>query len=164
LRLRRCFGCVHLTRNWIALATLFWATYRKFVWQHCRVAILVDTGALELLRRRDRKAESTAIRFYPPVICCHVVAEFLYGQILSKVPSSTLLRAQEFLDSFEMLIPDRSTAGVYARIRASLKSEGQILPDPDYWIAAHALEEQIPLLSTDTHFTRVPDLDLRLIS
>ena len=105
-----------------------------------------------------------AIRFYPPIICRQVVAEFLYGQILSKAPSSSLLRAQEFLDAFEILSPDRSTAGVCARIRASLKSEGHTLPDPDYWIAAHALEEQIPLLSTDTHFTRVPDLDLRLIS
>jgi tRNA(fMet)-specific endonuclease VapC len=128
------------------------------------VAILLDTGALELLRRRDRRVESIAIRLYPPIICCHVFAEFLYGQILSNVSSSTLLRAQEFLDSFEILTPDRSTAGVYARVRASLKSEGRTIPDPDYWIAAHALEEQIPLLSTDTHFKRVPELDLRLIS
>ena len=125
------------------------------------MAILVDTGALELLRRRDREVESMAIRFYPPIICCHVAAEFLFGQILSKVPSSTLLRAREFLDSFEMLTPKHSE---YARIRASLKVEGRIIPDPDYWIAAHSIEEQIPLLSTDTHFTHVPDLDLRLIS
>ena len=102
-----------------------------------------------------------AIRFYPPIICCHVAAEFPYGQILSKVPSSTLLRAREFLDSFEMLTPKHSE---YARIRASLKVEGRIIPDPDYRIAAHSIEEQIPLLSTDTHFTHVPDLDLRLIS
>jgi len=128
------------------------------------VAILVDTGALELLRRRDREVESMAIRFYPPIICCHVATEFIYGQILSNVPSSTLLRAREFLDSFEMLTPKRSTAREYARIRASLKVEGRIIPDPDYWIAADSIEEQIPLLSTDTHFTHVPDLDLRLIS
>lgn len=94
------------------------------------MAILVDTGALELLRRRDREVESMAIRFYPPIICCHVAAEFLFGQILSKVPSSTLLRAREFLDSFEMLTPKRSTAGEYARIRASLKVEGRIIPTP----------------------------------
>ena len=128
------------------------------------MAILVDTGALELLRRRDRKVESLVIRFYPPLICTHVVAEFLYGQILSNVPSSTLLRAQEFLDSFETLNPDHTTAGIYARIRASLKSEGMTLPDPDYWIAAHALEHQIPLFSTDSHFTHIPDLTLHLIS
>lgn len=128
------------------------------------MAILVDTGALELLRRRDRKVESLVIRFYPPLICSHVAAEFLYGQILSNVPSSTLLRAQEFLDSFEMLTPNRSTAGIYARVRASLKSDGFTLPDPDYWIAAHCLEHQIPLLSTDAHFTQIPDLHLHLIS
>ncbi len=47
--------------------------------------ILVDTGAVELLRRRDRRAESLVIRHYTPVICAHVVGEFLFGQTRSTV-------------------------------------------------------------------------------
>ena len=105
-----------------------------------------------------------AIRFYPPVLCAHVAAEFLYGQLLAEVSSTAFLQAEEFLDSFELLVPMRSTAAVYARIRARLKASGERLPDPDYWIAAHAIEEQIPLITTDGHFKIVPELQLHLIT
>jgi predicted nucleic acid-binding protein len=128
------------------------------------VPILVDTGALELLRRRNKRIEELAIRFYPPVLCVHVAAEFLYGQLLAEVSSAAFLQAEEFLDSFEVLVPDRSTAAVYARVRARLKASGESLPDPDYWIAAHAIEEQIPLVTTDGHFKIVPELRLHLIT
>lgn len=126
--------------------------------------ILVDTGALELLRRRNKRTEELAIRFYPPVLCAHVAAEFLYGQLLARVSSAVFLQAEEFLDSFELLVPKRSTATVYARIRARLKNSGVSLPDPDYWIAPHTVEEQIPLITTDGHFKIVPELQLHLIT
>ncbi|HET9367019.1 MAG TPA: type II toxin-antitoxin system VapC family toxin [Candidatus Udaeobacter sp.] len=126
--------------------------------------ILVDTGALELLRRRNTKVEDLAIRFYPPILCAHVAAEFLYGQVLAKVSPTAFVQAQEFLDSFEFLAPDRSTATRYARIRARLKALGQSMPDPDYWIAAHAIEEQVPLVTTDTDFRLLTELELHVIT
>ncbi len=127
------------------------------------MSILVDTGALELLRRRDKNVEELAIRFYPPILCTHVAAEFLYGQVLAEISSSALLQAEEFVDSFELLVPRRPTAAIYARVRARLKSVGQSLPDPDYWIAAHAIEEQVPLVTTDNHFKAIAELDVRFI-
>ncbi len=136
----------------------------KFGHRRYRVAILLDTGALELIRRRSREVETLVVRHFPPLICSHVAAEFLYGQILANVSSQALLQAQEFLDSFEMLCPGKATTAIYARLRASLKAAGHVLPDPDYWIAAHALEEHVPLISTDRHFSRIPDLDLHLIA
>lgn len=95
------------------------------------MAILVDTGALELLRRRSKNVEQLALRFFPPVICSHVAAEFLFGQLSAKVSSSVLLQAQEFLETFDILAPSLSTAGIYARIRSALKGAGRTLPDPD---------------------------------
>ena len=67
--------------------------------------ILVDTGAAELLRRRDRRAEALAIRHYPPVLCTHVVGEFLFGQAHAKVSAAASQEARKFLDSFELLRP-----------------------------------------------------------
>jgi len=128
------------------------------------VSILVDTGALELLRRRNKRVEELAIRFYPPILCAHVAAEFLYGQLLAEVLPSTLLQAEEFLDSFQLVAPGRSTAAIYARVRARLKAAGQSLPDPDYWIAAHAIEEQVPLVTTDSHFKQIAELNMHLIN
>lgn len=128
------------------------------------MAILVDTGALELLRRETAAMVKLAIRFYPPVICSHVAAEFLYGQALAKVPAPAMMEAREFLESFEILAPSLRTASIYARLRAHLKLQGVTIPDPDYWIAAHAIEEHIPLASTDKHFASIPEISIHLLS
>ena len=127
------------------------------------MAILVDTGALELLRRRSRNIETLAVRHFPPVICSHVAAEFLYGQTLAKVSTSAVLQALEFLESFEVLEPSLRTAAIYARIRADLKFAGVTIPDPDDWIAAHAIEAQLPLVTTDHHFELIPELNVHYV-
>ncbi len=127
------------------------------------MAILVDTGALELLRRRSEKVEQLALRFFPPVICTHVAGEFLYGQIAANVSSPSLQQAREFLESFELFGPGLSTAAIYARIRSELKAVGRTLPDPDYWIAAHAIEERMPIVSTDSHFKLIVEVSVYLV-
>ena len=125
--------------------------------------ILVDTGAVELLRRRDRQAETLVLRHYPPIICTHVVGEFLFGQLHAKVSAAALREARVFLDSFEILRPGIDTAVIYGRLRAQLQTVGIQLPDPDYWIAAHALEGRMRLLSTDKDFENIPDLVLHYL-
>ena len=126
--------------------------------------ILVDTGAVELLRRRDRRVETLVLRHYPPVICVHVVGEFLFGQAHAKVSAGAFQEACVFLESFEILRPAAATAAVYGRLRAELAANGVRLPDPDYWIAAHALEDHLPLISTDQDFRQIPGLTLNLVS
>ena len=125
--------------------------------------ILVDTGAAELLRRRDRRVETLVLRHYPPVLCAHVVGEFLFGQAYAKVAAATFQEAREFLESFEVLQPGPVTAAIYGRLRAELAFRGIHLPDPDYWIAAHALENRWPLASTDQDFRHIPDLTLHYL-
>jgi len=122
------------------------------------VALLIDTGPLELLRRRDRRVESLALQYYPPVLPLPVVGEFLFGQLLAGVAPEALMRAQEFLGGFEVLRPDAGTALTYARLRSQAKRAGHILPDPDLWIAALSLQHQIRLVTIDTHFNLLPDL------
>jgi len=127
------------------------------------VPVLLDTGAAELLRRRHREVETLAIQHYPPLLCRHVVGEFLYGQLRADVSPDALLEAQEYLAGFECLNPDDTTSLIYARVRSSLKKRGITLPDPDYWIAAHALQERLRLITTDSDFEHIPDLEIHLI-
>jgi predicted nucleic acid-binding protein len=127
------------------------------------VPALLDTGALELLRRRDRRVEALALRHYPPLICPHVAGEFLFGQLHAKVSVSALAEAQAFLGSFELLAVTAATAETYARLRTDLSAKGVILPDPDYWIAAHALDEHLPLITTDRDFRHIPELKVHYI-
>ena len=125
--------------------------------------ILFDTGALELLRRRHRRAEKLALDFFPPVLCPAVVGEFLYGQLLAEVSPGSLLEVQVLLESFELRRPDSTTALIYARWRSRLKRTGVVLPDPDFWIAAQAMQQSIPLASTDRDFEWFDELRLFLL-
>ncbi len=125
---------------------------------------LFDTGALELLRRRHRRVESLAVKHYPPVVCSHVVGEYLYGQLHAKVADSALVAARVFLAPFEMLIPSARTPDLCAQLRADLLAAGITIADPLCWIAAHAMEHGLPIVTTDREFRRVPGLQVHLIT
>jgi tRNA(fMet)-specific endonuclease VapC len=45
-----------------------------------------------------------------------------------------------------------ATAVAYARVRLALRRLGRPIPANDAWIAALALEHQLPILSRDEHF------------
>ena len=122
------------------------------------MALLIDTGPLELLRRRDRRVEALALQHYPPLLPLPVVGEFLYGQLLAKIAPEVLMKAQEFLASFETLTADAGTALTYARLRGQAKLAGHTMPDADFWIAAIAVQHRMRLLTMDAHFERFPDL------
>jgi len=126
--------------------------------------ILLDTSAVNLLMRRHREAELLTLRYFPPVICVHVIGEILYGPLNSGAPESKYREAYEFLRPFEMLKSDMRTAETYARVRADLKARGVVISDPDYWIAAHALDGHLPLLTSDRDFLRIPELRLHCIT
>jgi predicted nucleic acid-binding protein len=132
--------------------------------RRCPVPILLDTGAAELLRRRERRVEILALRRFPPLLCSHVVAEFLFGQLHAGVAPAVLAEAQSYLGSFEILQPTPTTAAIYARLRVGANRRGLTLPDPDYWIAAHALEQQMELVSTDRHLLYFPEIKVHYIS
>ena len=121
------------------------------------MALLVDTGPLELLRRRDRRVETLALQCYPPVL------PVLYGQMLAGVAPEALTRSEEFLDGFEVLSPGAATALIYARLRSEAKRSGRILPDADFWIAALALQHRLRLVTMDAHFELLPELRPALI-
>jgi predicted nucleic acid-binding protein len=129
------------------------------------VPALLDTGALELLRRRNRRVESLALKHYPPVVCSHVVGEFLHGQLQARVSDSTMVAARVFLAPFEVLMPSARTAEHYAELRVRLAAQGagSELPDLSCWIAAHAVEHDIPLITTDRALGQLPGIKVHLI-
>lgn len=65
------------------------------------------------------------------------------------------------VESFEILAITRKTAEHYARIAGALRRDGKLIGSNDLWIAAVALENNMPLVSDNSsHFGRVPDLRL----
>jgi predicted nucleic acid-binding protein len=127
------------------------------------VPVLLDTGALELLRRRDLRVESLVLKHYPPVLCPHVAGEFIHSQLQARVSKAAIVQARTFVAAFEVLAPTMRTADVYADLCEHLAARDIILSDAAYWIAAHALEHHLLLLTTDRGFRQVSGLNLHLL-
>jgi tRNA(fMet)-specific endonuclease VapC len=53
------------------------------------------------------------------------------------------------------------TARIYGRIAADLRRSARIIPQNDLWIAAIALEYQLPLFTRDKHFGFITELPVQ---
>ncbi|QDT76063.1 PIN domain-containing protein [Lacipirellula limnantheis] len=85
-----------------------------------------------------------------------VIAEYQYGLLRLPRPQrlQSLFRRLE-ADSI-VLLPDRTTADVYATVRQELKTKGQPISENDVWIAALSRQFDLEVVSQDAHFDHVP--------
>jgi len=76
--------------------------------------------------------------------------------------SRNSLRYQQWLEGIlpicELRCANRKTAAVYAALYHHLKTTGQLIQQNDVWIAAHALELGMPVVSNDSDFDRIEGL------
>jgi tRNA(fMet)-specific endonuclease VapC len=107
-----------------------------------------DVGVGEVLRRQARAAI--------PVI---VLGEFRYGIAESRHRTTYEAWLESQLPHFDILTVTDETAIAYAALRVARKRSGRPIPANDAWIAALALQHQLPVLSRDQHFDVVPDLE-----
>ena len=84
--------------------------------------------------------------------------ELLTGVYRSVNPTREGARLQSTLGGVPVIYPKRGTVIIYARLTARLQQTGQLIPMNDLWIAALALEWELPLLTGDAHFARVQGL------
>lgn len=87
--------------------------------------------------------------------------EIFEGAFHSSDPEIHLAMFRRFLSGFNVLGLDVSVMEVFARTRAQLRRQGNLIPDMDLLIAATALSYDLILMTNNRrHFTRVPDLRL----
>lgn len=124
-------------------------------------SVLLDTTiVVDHLRGKspalvDRLAQSGTL--YLPAIA---LGELLYGAYKSAFKAKTLAQIENFSQLCAILGVDEHTAGYYGRINAGLARLGKLIPQNDIWIAAIALEHNLPLATHDQHFSSVPGLTL----
>ncbi len=116
-----------------------------------------------MLRRRHARVESLALKHYPPVVCPHIVGEFLHAQFHCRVAEQALVAARLYLAPFEMLQPTLRTPDICAQLRATLHAAGRPVPDMVCWIGAHAIEHGIPVVTTDRNFRLLPGVKALLV-
>ena len=104
-------------------------------------------GDMDLLRalRGDRP-------WYLPSIG---LGEYRFGLIKSnrRAALERWLERIEFVCG--ILMPDALTARHYAETRALLEQAHTPIPYHDIWIAALAIQHQLPVVTRDTHFDRI---------
>lgn len=127
------------------------------------MAALFDTGALELLRRQHRRVEDLALKLFPPVICSHIAGEYLFGLFQTRADESAVVAARVFLAPFEMLVPTMRTPDLCAQVRAAQQARAQPVSESVCWIAAHALEQGLPVVTTDRQFRLIPSLRVHVV-
>lgn len=68
----------------------------------------------------------------------------------------------ELLDRMLVLLPDRSTARLWGKLRAVSKAQGCLLSPADAWIAAAAVQHGLELATHDKDLGRLAFPDLRV--
>jgi tRNA(fMet)-specific endonuclease VapC len=126
------------------------------------VKILLDTNAFSALRRGDRFVTAQVTRAEEVLLSVIVAGELLAGFHKGS-------RFQENLRALQTFIKDPSvailqvtwiTAELFARISDALRRRGTPIPINDIWLAAHAIEANASLLSSDGHFRYIEGLAL----
>jgi len=96
-------------------------------------------------------------------LCISVVtyAELIYGVENSSSKKINRTIVNDFVNHLNIIEWDRSAAEHYGKIRASLQASGNIIGAMDMMIAAHAVSQQMTLVTNnEKHFKRVPALNI----
>jgi tRNA(fMet)-specific endonuclease VapC len=89
------------------------------------------------------------------------VAEVYEGAFRTSHPEATLAEFREFLGAYAHLPLTDPIVERFARMRATLRGQGQLIPDMDLFIAATALDADLILVTRNMrHFERITELKL----
>ncbi len=127
--------------------------------------LVLDTSAYSQLRRGHTGVldQLSAAEFiYVPTV---VLGELRAGFELGSRTRDNVALLDEFLDEpfVDVVDVDASIATHYARLFARLRRSGTPIPINDVWIAACALGIGLPLLTFDRDFSRIDELDARIL-
>ena len=123
---------------------------------------LLDTNTLVYIRRR--RPPSVYLRFEELKFGQTALSVITYGELLfgaeKSVQRSRAFAELEELTTLVPILPLPVEAGpVYGAIRAHLSVRGEIIGSNDLWIAAHAIAQNLTLVTNnEREFRRLGDL------
>ncbi len=118
----------------------------------------VVIAAFEQEEAVTRRLEgSPADALFVPVV---VLGEMDFGARKASRAVENLRRLEEFAAEANVLPCDRDTARFYGEIKDRLRRKGRPIPENDIWIAAVARQHGLVLVSRDSHFEHVEELEV----
>lgn len=124
------------------------------------VDLLLDTNAAIAITKEDSLALARLLAFQAPALSLFTLGELKFGVLKSSFKRESLQAVERLRAAFSLLLPDDRTARYYAEIRLRLRRKGRPIPENDVWIAALALQRQLPLMSQDSHFHEIDALSV----
>ena len=124
---------------------------------------MLDTNTVSCFLKGEERVTERVVNTPVELLCISALtkAELFFG--LARRPEATNLRrlVHEFLLRVEVLAWDSEVAEVYGRMRANLQKRGRRIKSHDMLIAAHALAVGVVLVTSDSEFHWVENLETR---
>jgi len=121
-------------------------------------SVLVDTNVVVAYFRGDRIMHPRFAGVSPIYLPWVVLGELHFGAQRAQRRQEQLAYIYGLLTYAAVLFPDQDTTEVYGQVKAELARLGKPIPDNDLWIAAVAMQHDLPLATRDAHFAQVPGL------
>jgi predicted nucleic acid-binding protein len=120
--------------------------------------LILDTNALSAFFKGDpdlNKFLSETGRQHLPTV---VIGEYRFGLMRSRLRHHLQEQLSGLVSDSIVLTIDLTTTIHYARVRDELSRLGTPIPENDVWIAALARQHDLPVVTRDRHFERVPSV------
>jgi tRNA(fMet)-specific endonuclease VapC len=122
--------------------------------------ILLDTNIVIDLFKGDKKIVAYLDEQQTVCIATAALGELYLGAYRSDNEQKHLQQIKDFLLRCHVIATDGTTSENYGRVKAALLKKGKPIPENDIWIAATAIQYQLPLYTKDGHFDEVEGLIL----
>ena len=129
------------------------------------MTISLDTSAYSFLRRGhpalQELVQTSAELAISTIVIGELLAGFKYGS--RKRANETAFEGFVSSKRVRTLHVDATTAHRYAEISTYLRHQGSPLPTNDIWIAAHAMQHGLQVVTLDQHFLEMPQVSKLLL-
>ena len=120
--------------------------------------MILDTNALSDWAKSDEALLVVLPAQHLLLLPVVVIGEFRYGLLQSREQEVLSAWLERTVRAVRVAAITLVTADVYAAVRIKLRRKGRPIPPNDAWIAALAVQHQLPVLSRDAHFDSVDEL------
>ena len=124
--------------------------------------ILLDSSVI-IRHLRNPSAMVQKLISYGELFVPEIALGELYSRTLRSANAERNLRkVKDFMAGATLALTNQDTPFIYAQVAAQLPSAGKPIPQNDMWIAALALQMELPVATLDQHYTFIPTLKVAL--
>lgn len=120
---------------------------------------LLDTNIIIHSFKERNEIVKRLDEFESVFVSVTVVGELFYGAYKSSNTVKHLNQIQKFISECVIIEINASTSEFYGRIKTALYLKGKPIPENDIWIAASALQHNLPLFTDDEHFKEIEEIN-----